>query len=261
MKKILLLTILLSIAFGQASNENSNLSYKRAQSDWTQYQKLEYKVAEDYLGFQFDYEDLTIRLELPAFYVLNYSDGRQTNIGGRPYIIAYESKYANFDFLFSSKDNAVDLIWDGTSFVDSDKSTISWSNGTYVDKIVKDYDVVKDNLEQSIIDLEKRITNISLLIKNLDGDDKAWMFETKARKPIYNENGLIFDIQNTVLNKYIFLNDDLDNVDFALELTLDGDTQIIFLESISKEVMNSFKSFINGQNIKYSRKAELHSVE
>lgn len=57
-------------------------SINNSDSEWTQYQKLEYKVADDYLGYQFDYEDLTIRLELPAFYVLNYSDGSQRNIDG-----------------------------------------------------------------------------------------------------------------------------------------------------------------------------------
>ena len=87
------------------------------------------------------------------------------------------------------------------------------------------------------------------------------MYETKARKPIYNENGLIFDIQNTVLNKYIFLNNDLDNVEFALEITLDGKLETIFLNSIPKEKMNSFKSFINDQNKKYSRNAELHRLD
>jgi hypothetical protein len=236
-------------------------SINNSDSEWTQYQKLEYKVADDYLGYQFDYEDLTIRLELPAFYVLNYSNGSQRNIGGRPSIIAYESKYANYDFLFSSIDNEVDLIWDGKLLVDSDTSTISWSNGTYVDKTVEDYDIIKKELEESIKVLEDRVASISLIVSNLDGDNKSWMYETKARKPIYNENGLIFDIQNTVLNKYIFLNNDLDNVDFALEVTLDGNKETVFLKSIPKEKMNSFKSYINDQNLKYSRNAELHSLD
>ncbi len=232
MKKFLLLFSVLLISCSNSLNSVNN--------EWIRYKKLSWKVAESYIGTQFDYENLSFRIELPAYYV---SDGMMNNYKIK--VIAYEKEYVNYDNL-SSKDETSNLEWNGKSYFSSNK--------------VFNPMEVEDSLLKSISNLKSRISSIKLIINNLNGDNQAWEYETLIREPVYPENGLSFGVVDDYLITEIFNSQEIDNANIMLVLTIDGEDHSLNISPMSSEILDNFKSYINEENIKLSRNAELHNL-
>ncbi len=233
MKKVIILVLTFLIA---CSN-----SFKVVDTEWLQYKKLSFQVDEDFIGTQFDIDDLSFRLEIPAFYIANE---RLNNYKIK--IVAYNKDFVNYDNLTSS-DGLYNLEWNGLAYSSSDIAYNPLS--------------VSQNLEESISNLKSRISSVSLEIKNLDDDGQVWAYDTEVSKPVYPENGLQFLVKNDYLINDIFRSKSLESVEFILVLDIDEKSHTVGFSSIPQTLINDFKSFINDQNLKYSRNAELHSLD
>jgi hypothetical protein len=233
MKKLLAFLLILIIG---CSN-----SFKIVDSEWFQYKKLSLNIDEDFIGTQFDIDDLSLRLEIPAFYIAN---DRLNNYKIK--IIAYNKDFVNYDNI-SSPDGSSNLDWNGLNYFESE----TVYNPTSVDK----------ELEESLDVLKSRISSVSFQIKNLDNDGQTWAYDTVVSKPMYAENGLEFLVKNDYLINDIFMSKSLESVELILVLDVDEKTYTVGLNPLSQKIMNSFKSFINDQNLKYSRNAKLHSLD
>ena len=233
MKKVIILVLTFLVA---CSN-----SFKVVDTEWLQYKKLSFQVDEDFIGTQFDIDDLSFRLEIPAFYIANE---RLNNYKIK--IVAYNKDFVNYDNLTSS-DGLYNLEWNGLAYSSSDTAYNPLS--------------VSQNLEESISNLKSRISSVSLEIKNLDDDGQVWAYDTEVSKPVYPESGLQFLVKNDYLINDIFRSKSLESVEFILVLDIDEKSHTVGFSSIPQTLINDFKSFINDQNLKYSRNAELHSLD
>ena len=199
----------------------SDLEYK--DSKWLQYKKLSFKVAEDFIGTQFDIDDLSFRLEIPAFYIANE---RLNNYKIK--ILAYNKDFVNYDNLTSS-DGLSNLEWNGLVYSSSDTAYNPIS--------------VEQKLEESLDVLKSRISSVSFQIKNLDNDGQTWAYDTVVSKPMYPENGLQFLVKNDYLIKDIFESKSLESVEFILVLDIDEKSHIVGFSSIPQTLINDFKSY------------------
>lgn len=233
MKKLLAFLLILIIG---CSN-----SFKIIDSEWFQYKKLSFNVDEDFIGTQFDLDDLSFRLEIPAFYI---AKDRLNNYKIK--IIAYNKDFVNYDNI-TSPDGSTNLEWNGLNYFESE----TVYNPTSVDK----------ELEESLDVLKSRISSVSFQIKNLDNDGQTWAYDTVVSKPMYAENGLEFLVKNDYLINDIFMSKSLESVELILVLDIDEKSHTVGFSSIPQTLINDFKSFINDQNLKYSRNAELHSLD
>ena len=220
MKKVIILVLTFLIA---CSN-----SFKVVDTEWLQYKKLSFQVDEDFIGTQFDIDDLSFRLEIPAFYIANE---RLNNYKIK--IVAYNKDFVNYDNLTSS-DGLYNLEWNGLAYSSSDTAYNPLS--------------VSQNLEESISNLKSRISSV-------------WAYDTEVSKPVYPESGLQFLVKNDYLINDIFRSKSLESVEFILVLDIDEKSHTFGFSSIPQTLINDFKSFINDQNLKYSRNAELHSLD